>query len=227
MAEPSTDSAAPLILFDLDDTLSDRAAAFRAWAEGFLVRHGVDAPDALEWMCVTDDGGYLERGRFFDLVRRQFGLRSPAGDLVEEYRHTSHEGYRLQPELIERLDALVVSGVRLGVVTNGGAGQDDKIDAIGIRPLLSACVVSEHVRSRKPDPEIFQIAVEVAGGIAGVTPWMVGDSPANDVLGGHRAGLATLWISLGRLWPSEIHPPVVTTTNINQALSALGGLARL
>ena len=156
---PGRDPRSPLVFFDLDDTLSDRAAAFRNWAEQFVVRHEVTEQGAVEWMCEVDDGGYQPRDMFFMQVNDRFGLGRHVGDLVDDYLRTAHLNYRRDPELIARLDQLVALGIRVGVITNGGAGQDQKIDALGIRPALSACVVSGTVGVRKPDAGIFRIAI--------------------------------------------------------------------
>src|SRR6266576_1316820 len=49
----------PLLLLDLDDTLVDRADAYRRWAASFAARHG-DEREA-DWLVEADDGGYAPR----------------------------------------------------------------------------------------------------------------------------------------------------------------------
>jgi beta-phosphoglucomutase-like phosphatase (HAD superfamily) len=40
----------PLAIFDLDNTLVDRMAAFRSWAEWFAGQHGLDPAHAVSRM---------------------------------------------------------------------------------------------------------------------------------------------------------------------------------
>ncbi|WP_247223096.1 hypothetical protein [Streptomyces scabiei] len=47
----------PLLLLDLDNTLIDRDAAFRAAVAAFLSAHGLPATD-LSWVTAVDAGGY-------------------------------------------------------------------------------------------------------------------------------------------------------------------------
>ena len=50
----------PLLLLDLDNTLIDRDAAFRAAAAAFLSAHGLPDTD-LPWVTAVDAGGYAPR----------------------------------------------------------------------------------------------------------------------------------------------------------------------
>ncbi|MCY0923990.1 HAD family hydrolase [Streptomyces sp. H27-G5] len=56
--------------------------------------------------------------------------------------------------------------------------------------------------------------------------WMVGDGVETDVLGGHRAGLNTVWVSHGRTWPrADVAPDLVVDDVVDAAkfLLALDG----
>ncbi|MEU9097775.1 hypothetical protein [Streptomyces sp. NPDC048361] len=55
----------PLLLLDLDNTLVDRDAAFRAAVACFLAEHGLPARD-LTWAMDTDAGGYTPRHEVAD-----------------------------------------------------------------------------------------------------------------------------------------------------------------
>jgi len=215
------DVTLPLALFDFDDTLSDRAGEFRNWATKWIDRHDINDPDALEWMCATDDGGYLARDLFFRQAIDRFGMADSRQDLVDDYVLTAHDDYQADPGLYAKLEALIASGWRIGIVTNGGDGQDTKIDKVGIRPLLSCAVVSGNVGIRKPDPAIFHLAVEAAGGAGPEAPWMVGDNARNDIIGGRDAGLQTIWISFGEPWTNVALPPDRVAVDLPSALGIL------
>lgn len=216
-------SAGPLVLFDLDDTLSDRTGAFRGWARRWIDRHGITDEGALDWMTTNDDGGYRPRDLFFEQAKERFGLPDRAADLARDYALTAHDDYHEDPALVALLRTLIDDGWRVGVVTNGGVGQQVKIEKLGIAPLLSCEVVSGLVGVRKPDPRIFAIAVEEAGGPGPDTPWMVGDHAEYDVGGAQHAGLRGMWISLGREWPGDLPRPDAIAPDLSSAISLLRG----
>jgi FMN phosphatase YigB (HAD superfamily) len=218
-------SSTPLALFDLDDTLSDRESGFRNWAKRWIERHGLDEEEALPWLVATDSGGYTDRVELFAQAAERFGLHESPEALADDYRRTSHSGYRHDPVVVAGLQSVVDAGWRVGVVTNGGPGQDEKVDRIGIRPLLSCCVVSDTVGIRKPDPRIFALAVDDAGGAEADQVWMVGDHPVNDIVGADKAGLRTVWIAHGRTWPAELAPPDVIVASLDGAFAHLRELA--
>lgn len=222
MTSPSADLG-PLALFDLDDTLSDRAGAFTRWAERFVERHGIADPDAVPWMVTNDDGGYRPRDLFFMDVADRFDLPDEPAALARDYALTAHDDYQPDPALQALLRSLIDAGWRVGIVTNGGVGQQVKIEKLGIEPLLRCEVISGLVGVRKPDPRIFELAIVDAGGPGPDVPWMVGDHPGNDIVGAQSAQLRTLWIDHGRTWDPALAPPDVTVADLPSAVAVLLG----
>ena len=93
------------------------------------------------------------------------------------------------------LQALADAGVRLGIVSNadGIMGQRlAQLEICQVGPGLGVeieCVIdSGAVGIMKPDPRIFDAALDVMG-VAAADAWYVGDMPAIDVVGARRAGL--------------------------------------
>lgn len=93
------------------------------------------------------------------------------------------------------LRALAETGVLLGVVSNADglmAQRLRKHEILQVGPGLGvevACVVdSGDVGVMKPDPRIFQMALD-AMGVAAEDAWYLGDMPAIDVVGARRAGM--------------------------------------
>jgi len=84
------------------------------------------------------------------------------------------------------------------VVTNGEADvQADKVDRLGIAPLLDACCISGAIGVRKPDARIFEIAAARCG-----TPlsnaWMIGDGEATSSARAAPASTASGYTAAGR-----------------------------
>jgi FMN phosphatase YigB (HAD superfamily) len=182
-----------LACFDLDNTLIDRDAAFRAWAELFCVRHGLSA-DGLEWFLSMDSGGYLPRPDLFAGAREHFALTASVEELVAAY-DVEHPLFTwCEPEVLDGLAALRSAGWRVVVVTNGGTIQQTaKLEHTGLGAAVDYSCISESEGVRKPDRRIFEIAAERTGAnLDG--GWMAGDHLAFDVAGGQAAGLSTILV---------------------------------
>lgn len=95
----------------------------------------------------------------------------------------------------EGLRRLVDTGVPVGIVSNSDGTIEARLEEMGVLQVgpgpgvaVSCLVDSGNVGVEKPDPRIFDRALETLG----VSPegiWYVGDTPAFDVVGARRAGL--------------------------------------
>ncbi len=105
---------------------------------------------------------------------------------------------RIIPGSADGLRALAATGVRLGVVSNADGTVQERLAGqellqVGPGPGVRVeCVIdSGAVGVSKPDPRIFQIALEVMQ-LAPADVWYVGDTPAIDVTGARAAGLVPI-----------------------------------
>ena len=192
-----------MLLLDLDDTIADREAAFAAWARAKAAQWAPDDADAVAFLVEQDASGFRPRDELFALLAQRFALRDPVDVLVADFREALLAALPPVSEHVkQRLLALRDAGWKVAVVTNGGAdSQAGKIDQLGLLPLLDACCISGALGIRKPDPRIFQIAAERCGETLDEA-WMVGDAEV-DVVGAHRAGIASIWLHRGREWTRE------------------------
>lgn len=95
---------------------------------------------------------------------------------------------------------------RLGIVTNGIPDvQRTKINNTGIEKYFDAIVISGELAIGKPEPAIYQHALDHLGARAEETI-MVGDSFPRDVLGAQAFRLRAVWISMGRQQPDGGDP---------------------
>lgn len=199
-----------LFLFDLDGTLFDdrysrrKGLAAARRTEPCLRRRSVD------WL--VDQYGRLlntahqrdvlakvdprtSRRERFRRVARMLGeeLSDARVDAAERaYRSTYVHHGRAIPGSAGLLDTLRSRG-RVGVVTNNRvAQQGTRLRAIGLAGRVDFLVISEGVGFWKPDPRIFEIALD-RGGAAAEEAVMIRDSWENDVLGALGAGLRAVW----------------------------------
>jgi len=200
------------ILFDLDDTLTDRPQSIVHYAErfqgdfaGYLASTTVSTIVAA--LLTADVRGYHPRAD----VLRDFAQRLPWRTVPDVARLRKHwatcfpQSVVARVGLAETLAALHARGISLGIVTNGEVQfQAPKITRLAIGRYLSTVVISEAVQVQKPDPRIFAHALAAIGCTAGHT-WFVGDHPINDVLGAAAVGLRPIWLTGVQPWPPE-HP---------------------
>jgi putative hydrolase of the HAD superfamily len=125
----------------------------------------------------------------------------PDADREEIHRHLDSEfadaalWLRVIPGCREGLQALAATGVRLGIVSNADGLIGERLRALEIAQVgpglgveLDCVIDSGAVGVMKPDPRIFELALD-AMGLPAEDAWYVGDMPAIDIVGARRAGL--------------------------------------
>lgn len=226
MTSPATPTALDprpkLVLFDLDRTIADFDGARLARTQYAFEPH-FDDRDRLD-QAVADALAHADEGSdHFAQVLAAHGISAP--ELVEEARQRyiddRYRGLRLFDDTLEVL-AAVAEIAAVGLVTNGPTAiQRPKIELLEIEPHFPVIVVSEEVGVWKPDPAIFEIALERAG-IAAADAIYVGDSAEHDIPGAHAAGLRAVWVNrLGIDWPGA-RPPDAEIRDLYQLLPLLG-----
>jgi putative hydrolase of the HAD superfamily len=207
-----------LALFDLDNTLLDREAAFARWSREFVGRHGLPE-EALPFMVSADQDGMKPKDLFFEQVRAQFDMSNDVEELMARFHLDYPRCYTVDPENIKSLRQLRSRGWKVGIVTNGGGTQLAKLETTDLAREVDAICVSEFVGVRKPDPAIFALAAErCASTLRG---WMVGDSVTADIAGGRSVGLGTVWIARGRTWTSADPVPDAIVATVPQAVKII------
>lgn len=197
----------PLLLCDLDDTLLDRAGAFRAWAEALLATRGLDG--WLDRVLAIDHAGRVRRWDMVARVCAEVPLGVSEAELLAAYERdfiASFGPHSLLPETAAALERARAAGWTIGVLTNGDAIQVEKIRRSGLDGYLDGWCLTDEIGHQKPDPEAFRIAAAQLGTtLEGA--WMIGDVETTDIEGAVAAGIPSVWISHGRNWPvREFHP---------------------
>jgi len=101
--------------------------------------------------------------------------------------------FRAYRDAAPALAELRVLGVRLVCVSNWDYSLPDVLARVGLADELDGVVTSAAVGARKPDPRLFEAALEVAGRAADEA-LHVGDTPTEDVEGAKAAGIRALLI---------------------------------
>jgi len=198
-----------LVVFDLDNTLIGRDRFFREWAEAFVLERHLDPGTALEVLRAADRDGITPRDVFFDEVRSRLALSTPVADLVQLYWRDQLGRCTCDPDAIAATQRMREAGYKVGIATNGGARQIEKIRACGLDELVDAVCVSGFVGFAKPDPRIFQVLASRCGtSLEGA--WVVGDRPDSDIAGAISIGARSVWIRRGQMWTdANFHPTLI------------------
>ena len=211
--------SARLALFDLDNTLFDRARAFRSWCEAFVAARRLDRA-VVERLIVLDEDGLATRHAVFSALRQECGLLDSVAELESSYRREYPRYFQADLGIVEDLRRLREDRRwRIGIVTNGPATQIDKIRGLGLDTVVDGWCISDVVGTAKPDREIFEAAAALLG--VPLAGYMVGDQTETDILGGRRAGLRTILVSRGRPVPPHATQPDAITENVRDAIALI------
>lgn len=203
------------LLLDLDDTLFDRTAALRAWAE-VAARAQLGRPlSELEWRTLVDiDGrGHRPREDMASEARERLGLSIDAA----RFGYALVEHITREVGVVEAIAALA-SRVRIAIVTNGGSAQRAKLKALGLHDIVHAVFVSGEIGTAKPALAIFERALR----------WtehdtrdvlFVGDDPVIDLAPAASLGMATAWRRREHPWPGELAAPTHAIDSIAELAS--------
>ena len=211
------------IFFDLDDTLYDLRSYWRGRLsealEDVLARYPHFVHDELIQQAITQKV-YIERLPGF--LRAQ-GIDDEA--LIAQahslFRHGWFDRLELYYDAVHTLEALR-SHYKLGLITNGPSQtQRPKIERFQLGKYLDLLIVSEEVGVAKPDPKIFQIALDELT-LTSDDALYVGDSLEFDLPGAAAAQLPFIWMNPRReTLPAGLPQPLATIERLTELLPLL------
>ena len=174
----------------------------------------------------TDD---RTRGwRYFDLVLHHAGVT--AGEATDraledlQAYHREHNVWEHLPaDVVPALGRLRARGLRLVVVSNANGRLAAMLDRIGLRPHVDVVLDSFDWGVEKPDPRLFQLALEHSNAEAASTVH-VGDLYHVDVAGARAAGLAgAVLFDAAGLYPDADCPRVANWQELEAHVARLLG----
>jgi putative hydrolase of the HAD superfamily len=205
------------VLLDLDGTLFDRDSAVRILGETQYLAFerdltGVSPGPFVSRLLELDGHGFGDKEMVYRCLALEFNFSAAlAARLVDDFWGRYHRFCRPFPDAVNTLQALRARGKIIGLITNGRRViQDGTIDALGIRPLLDAILISEVEGIRKPDRAMFERAAARLG-VAPSECCHVGDHPDVDVAGATAAGMKAIWKRVP-YWDQPSEPvPIIDT----------------
>ena len=225
----SPTSPVTTILFDLDDTLFDHMATARAalaaTAAARPTLQGVpgeelyqrysDLLEELHPLVMTGQLSYLAaRERRFQQLLAPYERAVSAADSrrVAEQHYGHYQRLRRPVAGARAVLQRLKPAHKIGIVTNNRTEeQREKLRFLGIDTLVDALITSEAVGVLKPDPAIYQEALQRLGACPAETV-MVGDNWQADVVGALGVGIRPVW--LNRTGAARLLPHVAELTSL-------------
>ena len=216
------------IFFDLDHTLWDFDRNSKLAFEALFNQYSIDL-DLSKFLAIYEPINYaywakfrveeiskldLRRGRLsdsfavFERVFSETELDAMAETYIEELPKNNH----LFDGVMQTLEELSPN-YTLHIITNGfHEVQHNKLHKSGLKPYFSTVTTSEEVGLKKPNPVIFQKALEKAQAEPQES-LMVGDTFEADILGAEALGMHTLFYNY---WSVEVPDHYSLISNIRE-----------
>ena len=125
------------------------------------------------------------RRRSAEVLSRELGTEVSVETLVDSIRFAPY------PDAVPALTQLRSQGLKLVCVSNWDCSLGEVLERCGLAAHLDGVVSSAEAGALKPDPAIFEVALELAGCSADEAVH-VGDTREEDVEGAEAAGIRAL-----------------------------------
>jgi len=129
-------------------------------------------------------------GGVYGAAFSHLGVEDPDAALADSLyrRFTRFESYRLFPDVVSTISWLKDAGLVVGLISNFEEWLEGMLIEMEIAPLFDVMVISGKEGVEKPDPRIFQVALERSG-VAAKEAMYVGDNPRLDAEASTSVGM--------------------------------------
>lgn len=118
---------------------------------------------------------------------------------MAEYHRAHNLWNRPNPQAHAVLQTLHGHGLTLGMISNSNGWVERLVTERGLRPYFHFVLDSRLIGVEKPDPRIFQIALDRVG-ISPAEALYIGDLYSIDVVGSRAAGMHAILLDPAGLW---------------------------
>lgn len=212
------------LIFDLDDTLSDRQASIEDYISRFITTYFPQADASrqafiAERFRAADQNGYRDKKEVYDMLVSQLSWSDPptTEEYIAFFKEELPRCIKPMEHLYPVLDYFKSKGVPMAVITNGSVQvQGAKIAQLGIRDYFDTVIISAEAGIKKPHPDIYAIALQRLN-MAPADVWFIGDHPQNDVAGAVKCGIQAIWMARDNVWDDQLeHKPHKSIRNLQE-----------
>lgn len=199
------------VFFDVDFTLIRPGRRFLApgYAET-CTKHGIRVDEAAFEAAVSSAAILLDAPdqryhdeifvRYTSRIIELMGGEGPsvaiaAREIYDDWAH--HHHFEMYADVPAALRQLQQQGVRMGLISNSHRSLIGFQEHFALHGLMTVAVSSAEFGVMKPDPRIFQEALDQMQVTASESV-MVGDSLPHDVLGARQIGMRGVWLDRDR-----------------------------
>jgi len=209
-----------IIIFDADETLFDFKKSERDALKKTILEFDIEYDEnqhlavyheintaiwkEFEDRLITQEKLKVER---FKRLSNKLNIRFDEAQFAKSYmKHLSYASF-LYDDSIALVESLH-KDYRLTIITNGLTDvQDNRIRKSVIAKYFEDIIVSEEVMVSKPDPKIFELALNNIKHTDKSKVLIVGDSLTSDIKGGINFGIDTCWFNPNKIInKTEIKP---------------------
>ena len=210
------------IMFDAGGVLWDLRPSHQELFDKTLKAHGIETePDRLSKAIrkaerETDNDFAGLKGadealfwKDFDaIVLGELGLDNDpeyfSAELSAEFRSVLNkvDSWVAYPDATPALEAARRRDFKLGLISNATELARRVLKNLDMERYFDFIVISEEVGVRKPDPRIFEIALEMAN-TRPERSLFLGDKPATDAMGATRAGMMAVLVDRNDVFPDS------------------------
>lgn len=170
------------LFFDIGSTLVDESKAYE-----HRIKDTINGSNIYYEQFYNAMISFAKQGlNSYNEAVRFFGLNVTPWHSEDEF---------LFPETISTLNALS-ERYKIGIIANQLPGINKRLNKMRLAQYISLTVSSAEEGVAKPDPAIFELALERAGCTAENTI-MIGDRLDNDIIPAKRLGMYTIWVRQG------------------------------
>jgi len=134
----------------------------------------------------------------FKSLLENFNIEISSSDIDwfnEIYLHNHLKYVQLVEGALDAIFLVKEKGYHCGVISDiDNDYQLRQFQALNLDNAFHSITTSEEVRTYKPNPDIFKIALDKAN-CRGTESLMIGDSYSKDIVGGKNMDMATIWIN--------------------------------
>ena len=222
-------------LFDLDDTLLDRASAYEATFLDFynlqpLIADSTDWDDALAFFWTLSPPGAIDgQDAAVRIMERWPAIELDRIEFEAWFFNTLASKAKVIDGALELLDDLNAAGYPWAVVTNGKTFQVTKMKCSGLVDIIPFAIVSRLFGADKPDARIYIEAIRrlklTFEGIDDIEPaeiLFVGDNPYTDITGAAGVGMKSAWVRISDQYPDDAPKPDMEIGSVVELRGLLG-----
>jgi len=188
-------------LFDLDETILDRAGSLRdfaLWQAKGMLRFNINDVDRfVERFIELDQKGMVWKDEVYKALIDEFEIVDwSVDDLLNTYVLMFSAFRKPRRGAAEAVEACRRKGFKIVLVTNGKSPfQERNFQKLDCSRLFDSVIVSEVVGLRKPEKAIFELACRVVDADVESSVF-IGDNPVADMEGAKLAGMKTIYIPI-------------------------------